>query len=64
MELKKAIKGSKNLTDSEKEYWCDRAEELKAEGMQQEDVADQVILEMKQDADKDLAQLKTGLGKK
>ena len=64
MELKKAIQESANLSDVEKEFWCDRAEELKAEGMECEDVADQIIKEMREDADKDLAQLKRGLAKK
>jgi uncharacterized protein YoaH (UPF0181 family) len=64
MELKKAIKKIDKLTDTEKELWLERCDELKGQGMSEEEIADQIIIEMREDADNDLAQLKKGLGKK
>ena len=64
MELKEKIMNLKSLTDSEKEFWADRSDELKAEGLDDEDITHQIITEMKEDADKDLAQLKTGISNK
>lgn len=63
MELKEAI-SKLDLTDTEKEIWIDRCDELEAEGLSDDEVIDQVILEMREDADNDLAQLKKGLGEK
>ena len=64
MELKEAIKKSTKLSDAEKEYLCERHDEMRAGGMSADEVADQIIIEMREDADNDLAQLKKGLGKK
>lgn len=64
MELKEAIQKNNQLTEAEKEIWAERCEELKAEGMSDEDALRQIIAEMREDVDSDLAQLKKGLGKK
>jgi uncharacterized protein YoaH (UPF0181 family) len=64
MELKEAISKLVGLTETEKQYWNERCDELNKEGLSKDEVADRVIAEMKEDADKDLAQLKSGLGKK
>ena len=64
MELKEAIQKTSKLSDLEKEIWCERCDELSGEGKSPEEVTTQIISEMREDADKDLAQLKKGLSKK